>query len=94
MNKLKNEEEKLPMKDGQVVVGVYVVGMGANGVVETLLGFDEDAVVVIVAGPGQQHRAQIIHSTGVIRPQSPRRKEERLYRQYFAANLNKRAVCK
>ena len=65
----------LHVEYGQVVVGVDVVRVRANGAVEIVLGFDDDIaqlllmlLMLLFFGPGQQHCAQIVHGAGVVGP--------------------------
>lgn len=65
----------LQIENGEIVVGVGVMRMRANGVVEAQLGLSDGQLfaaiaVVQVVSLGQQNGPQIVESTGVVGPQS------------------------
>ncbi len=65
----------LQIENGEIVVGVGVMRMRTNGVVEAQLGLSDGQLfaaiaVVQVVSPGQQNGPQIVESAGVVGPQS------------------------
>lgn len=71
----------LQIENGEIVVGVGVMRMRANGVVEAQLGLSNGQLfaaiaVVQVVSPGQQNGPQIVESAGVVGPQSAKQTKQ------------------